>query len=237
MKALLVENEAGVPAGRVLEVLDYLRWETEVISIGQGGNLPRSLEGFDCLVILGGTMNVDDTKEYPHLETLRHLVAPAIDSGFPVMGICLGAQLLARAAGARVHKGKCGEIGWCSVDFSGEGLYDPVLEGVSGHLEVFQWHDDMFELPEKAILLAGSGQCPNQIMRIGKNAYGFQFHPEVTTEIIRGWINCFHDEVEERLGPGGAIRLINLTVEEMPLYHENCRRIFANFFKKIERRK
>lgn len=231
----MIQNEAGVPAGRLLEVLDHLNWGAEIICMDEGGQVPLSLGGFDCLVILGGTMNVDDTQGHPYLESLRRLAASALSTGFPVLGLCLGAQVMARAAGAAVHRNKCGETGWYNVGFTGEGLRDPVLDGLTSPLEVFHWHDDMFELPENAALLAESVQCPHQIMRIDRYYYGFQFHPEVTTDTIMEWIENSHDEVEGKLGPGGAGRLARLTRQKMPLYHDNCRRLFINFFNGINK--
>ncbi|MFZ5646716.1 MAG: type 1 glutamine amidotransferase [Bacillota bacterium] len=233
---MLIQNEAEVPAGRVLEVLEHLKWEAEVVRMDNGDLLPPSFDGFDCLVILGGTMNVDDTQGYPYLESLRHLAASALNAGFPVMGLCLGAQVMARAAGAEVHKSRCGEIGWCNIGFTGEGLRDPVLEGLPSLFEVFHWHDDMFEIPESGALLAKSGQCPHQIIRIGRHSYGFQCHPEVTIGTVNDWLERYHQEVEEKLGPGGADRLAKLTAQKMPLYDHNCRRIFVNFFNIVKNR-
>lgn len=237
MKALLIQNEIGVPAGRLLEVLDQLNWRTEIIRMDEGGQVPPSLEGFDCLVILGGTMNADDIHCHPYLENLRKLASSALNTGFPVLGLCLGAQVMARAAGAVVHKNKCGETGWHSIGFTGEGLRDPVLQGLTSPLEVFHWHDDMFELPKNASLLAESIQCPHQIMRISRYSYGFQFHPEVTAGIILEWLEQCHDEVEEKLGTGGAGRLASLTTQKISLYHNNCRRIFINYFNNITKQK
>lgn len=237
MKAVLIQNEAGVPAGRLLEALDHLNWEAEIIRMDEGGQVPLSLDGYDCLVILGGAMNVDDTHCHPYMENLRCLAASAFDTGFPVLGLCLGAQVMARAAGAVVHKNKCGETGWHSIVFTGEGLRDQVLQGLTSPLEVFHWHDDMFELPENAALLAESVQCPHQIMRIDRYSYGFQFHPEVTADIILEWLEKYNDEVEDKLGPGGAGRLASMTKQKMRLYHNNCRSIFINYFNNITKQK
>lgn len=233
MKAVIIQHQREVPAGRVLEVLVELGWEAEVLLMEEGDDIPASLEGFDCLVLLGGTMNVDDLAGYPYLENLRLFTAAAISKGFPVLGLCLGAQMMSRAAGSRVHRGRFGEMGWCEVHLTREGQVDRVLEGIKSPLEVFHWHEDSFDLPPGAVLLGKSGRCPHQIVRIGEKSYGFQFHPEVDREIIMNWINTYRAEVENLMGPEGPDRLIRQTAEKMPLFHSLCRRIFTSYFRYV----
>ncbi len=233
LKAVIIQHQCDVPAGRVLEVLEELGWESEVILMEEGDGIPGSLEGFDCLVLLGGTMNVDDLAGYPYLEKLRLFTAGALRRDFPVLGLCLGAQMMSRAAGSRVHRGRNGEMGWWEVHFTGEGLEDRVLEGIESPLEVFHWHEDSFDLPPGAVLLGKSGRCPHQIIRIGEKSYGFQFHPEVDREIIVNWINTYRAEVENMIGPGGPEMLIRQTEEKMSFYHSQCRRMFINYFRYV----
>lgn len=234
MKALIIQHMKEVPPGRVLQVLDHLCWGWEILSMEESQAIPYSLEGFDCLVLLGGTMNVDDTSVFPYLESLKQFTAGALSRNFPVIGLCLGAQLMSRAAGGTVYKNRCGEIGWSQVSFTPEGIGDKILEGVSSPLEVFQWHDDMLGLPAGSVLLAGSEQCYSQIVRMGEKSYGFQFHPEVDQHIILEWIEIYGYEVEEKLGPGGARRLERQTREKMPLFHRTCGLILTNYFRNIE---
>ncbi len=234
MKAVLIQNQLEVPAGRVVEVLEELKWGYEILLMEEGTGFPSSLEGLDCLVLLGGTMNVDDVAGYPYLEKLKHFTAGALEKGFPVLGLCLGAQVMSRALGGTVHRNRCGEIGWHEVGLNGEGLGDKVLEGIGSPFEVFHWHEDTFDLPGGAVLLASSAGCPNQVMRIGKKSYGLQFHPEVDEEIVLNWIERYRDEVEIKLGPGGPDRLARQTGEKMPLYRRLCRRMLTNYFRNIE---
>lgn len=234
MKAVLIQPQKEVPPGRVLNVLEALKWEAEVLLMEKGCHIPSSLKGYDCLVLLGGTMNVDDVEGYPYLEELRSLTAEAMAGDFPVLGLCLGAQMMSRAAGHRVHRNKCGELGWCEIRLTDEGMEDRIFAGVEKKFEVFHWHEDMFDLPEKSVLLGKSGQCPNQVIRMGEKSYGFQFHPEVSEEIVLNWVKTYGSEVESKLGPGGAARLIRETGEKMPLYHSTCMRILTNYFRNIE---
>lgn len=233
-KALIIQNETIVPPGTLLESLSFLKWNWEIVLMEENIEIPSPFQ-YDCLVLLGGTMNVDDTTGYPHLDGLRTVTAEALEKGFPVIGLCLGAQMMARAAGAEVRRNSCGETGWCQVTISDVGLKDPVLAGVPNPFEVFQWHDDSFEIPRGAAHLGSSPQCAGQIMRLGKNSYGFQCHIEVTDDIVTDWIKRYYREVEEKLGHGGPERLIRQTAQNISQYNRVCGQVFINYFKSIEK--
>jgi GMP synthase (glutamine-hydrolysing) len=152
----------------------------------------RSLRSFDPsefagLVVLGGPMNVDEIERYPFLADEVQWIGQAISARVPVLGICLGAQLLAKASGARVYPNSIKEIGWYQIDWTGEA--DGIFDGCETSSCVFQWHGDTFNLPPGATLLATSPQCRNQAFRVGKSAYGLQFHIEVTDAIIAEWLD------------------------------------------------
>jgi GMP synthase-like glutamine amidotransferase len=115
------------------------------------------------------------------------LLAQAVADDVPTLGICLGGQLLAAAVGGRVTAGSCGEKGLQAVRLSAAGADDPLFAGIGEEFAMFQWHNDCFELPEGAILLASSAVCPGQAFRYGEHAYGLQFHPEVDRSIIGLW--------------------------------------------------
>jgi GMP synthase (glutamine-hydrolysing) len=149
-------------------------------------------------------MSVNDS--LPWLRQEERFLTAAISSGVPVLGICLGAQLLAKCLGARVYPMRHKEIGWYPVNFTEAGLGDPLFEGLDADETVFQWHGDTFDLPAGAVHLAASELCANQAFRAGANLYGLQFHPEVTPEIIASW--CLEDatcgdlrEVEAPIDP------------------------------------
>ena len=124
-------------------------------------------------------MSVHDHDEHPWLERERELLAQAVASGLPVLGVCLGSQQLAAALGGRVHAGRAPEIGFGEVEITPEGVRDPVLGNASSRLPVMHWHEDTFELPSGAVRLAGSELHRNQAFRAGACAYGLQFHVEV----------------------------------------------------------
>ncbi len=152
------------------------------------------------LVVLGGPMNVDETEQHPFLREEPQWIARAVAAGWPVLGICLGAQLLAMSQGATVRHHHEQEIGWYSVELTPEGQADPLLGTAAPEQTVFQWHGDTFALPAGAVRLARGPGCVEQAFRWGPRAYGLQFHLEVTTEIIDRWL----DEVDERCEPQHA---------------------------------
>jgi GMP synthase (glutamine-hydrolysing) len=152
----------------------------------------ESLDGvrpsdYGALVPLGGNLHAWEEDEYPALRQERLLLAEAVEEGVPVLGICLGAQLLARALGAEVRPGTAPEIGWLDIASTAEAAGDPVLGHLDGRTSVFQWHVDTFELPAGASHLATSTAYENQAFRHGE-AWGLQFHPEVDFEQFEIWI-------------------------------------------------
>ncbi len=162
--------------------------------LGEALPAPNELAG---LVVMGGPMGVSDVDEHPHLTQELALIETAVRADLPLLGVCLGAQLLAAALGARVYRGEHEEIGPGSVTLAEEGRNDPVL-GASGltELPVVHWHSETFELPRGAALLAGSAAYPHQAFRMGSRAYGLQFHVEVDRALTAGWREHLPDDVE-----------------------------------------
>jgi GMP synthase (glutamine-hydrolysing) len=137
------------------------------------------------LVFMGGPMCANDDLPFLHREA--ELIREAVNLGFPVLGICLGSQLIAKALGAKVYKSTVPEIGWFHVCVTAAGASDPVFAQLESPLPVFNWHQDTFDLPPGAELLATTPVCTNQAFRWGRNVYGFQFHPEMTPAMIEDW--------------------------------------------------
>lgn len=156
---------------------------------------PVTLDGCKGLIIMGGPMNVYEEEEYPFLKDEDRLIKEALSMRLPMIGVCLGAQLMAKAAGAKVVKGKKKEIGWYPLYLAEEASDDPVFGDIPREIEVFQWHGDTFDIPKSALRLASSELFPNQAFRIGDNAYAFQFHIEVTEEIIKEWVGLNKEEL------------------------------------------
>jgi GMP synthase (glutamine-hydrolysing) len=166
-----------------LEVVDCFAesWPT----IERAGLRPQELAG---LVVMGGPMSADESDRYPFLATEVDWLRQAVAAGLPTLGICLGAQLLAKSLGARVFRNRVKEIGWHDLELLPAALVDPLLAGSSARETVFQWHADTFDPPPGAVQLARSAVCEQQVFRYGANAYGLQFHLEITAEMVADWL-------------------------------------------------
>lgn len=175
------------------------------LNFGRQPDAVPDISSYHGLVVLGGPMNCDQTARHPHLAVEVAAIRKAIDSGMPVLGICLGAQLIARALGARVSPNPVKEIGWYDVTPTAAGMQDPLFRHFGGTRKIFQWHGDTFEIPAGAVHLASSTACSNQAFRYGDNVYALQFHLEVDEALISRWL---HTPVMARevdcLGPGHA---------------------------------
>lgn len=153
-----------------------------------------------ALIVLGGPTGAYETSRYTFLTAEIELIRRCLGERTPVLGICLGAQLLAAAAGARVYPGKAGkEIGWAEVELSEAGTADALWAGFPRRFATFHWHGDTFDVPAGAEVLASSERYV-QAFRLGTRAYGVQFHPEVVPRHLEAWITAYQLELErERL--------------------------------------
>lgn len=150
-----------------------------------------ALETFDCLIIMGGPMNIYEEQEYPWLKEEKEFIYKTILSGKKVLGVCLGAQLIADVLGAKVFKNPQKEIGWLPVTWTPECKKQKHFPPFAGDMTVFQWHGDTFPLPKDAVLLAGSEACKNQAFLYEEHVLGLQFHLESTPESVRLLVeNC-----------------------------------------------
>jgi GMP synthase (glutamine-hydrolysing) len=164
----------------------------------RGEPLPSS-EELDGLVVMGGPMGVADIVEHPHLRNEAELITALVRAGRPVLGVCLGAQLLAHALGASVYRGERAEIGFGAVSLTPAGREDPVLGSLDADtLPVVHWHRDTFDLPADASLLASSSLFPHQAFRLGECAYGLQFHVEVNRALADAWSELWSAEALDK---------------------------------------
>lgn len=146
----------------------------------------------DLLIVLGGPVGVNDSDEYPFIDAELSLLEKRLANGKPTLGICLGAQLMANALGAKVEAGATREIGWMPVDLTEAGKQSSLRHVGPENCTVFHWHSDNFELPADATLLASTTQCPNQAFSLGPNILGLQFHPEVSASALETWYVGHH---------------------------------------------
>lgn len=195
------------------------------IRLFDGEAIPEGLDGYTGVIILGGPMNVYEEDEYPYLRDEDLLIKKAIENDMPVLGICLGAQLIAKATGARVYKGKKKEIGWYDMRLTEGGRNDRIFKHFPEKMTVFQWHGDTFEIPPQADYLATSSLFPHQAFRIKNNIYALQFHLEVTEEMISRWVEEYEDELSslDYIDPDEILR-------DTPVYINSLSNLAEKFF-------
>jgi GMP synthase-like glutamine amidotransferase len=193
MNALIIQHVDIEGPGLIECCLKQGKTSYKILNLKPGIHFPK-LDDFTHIVFLGGPMNVYEEDRYPFLRDEDLFIKEAIQRGKSVLGICLGAQLIAKALGAKVFKAPIKEIGWYDVSLTKIGSNDPLFSNLPKTFPVFQWHEDTFEIPEKAKLLAISDSVLHQAFRYGENAYGLQFHLEVTREMIAEWMKTYEEE-------------------------------------------
>jgi GMP synthase-like glutamine amidotransferase len=190
MKPLLcLRQQANVPLGIIESVLSEKKVEWRYADCWTGGDLP-DLSDVSGLIVLGGTMNANEVDEFPHLVQVREVMREAVATGKPLLGICLGVQLLSRALGGDVYAAPVKETGFLEVEAVGK---DTLLDPFAPRSRVFQFHEDTCTLPAGAELLFTSDDIAVQAFKAGERAYGVQFHFEVTTTEITSWCDATPD--------------------------------------------
>lgn len=187
-KVLVCQHVAYEPLGTLNPLLKRFGLRIRYVNFGREPEAQPKLEGYQALILLGGPMNLDQEKKFPHLSYEIHLVEQALQQEIPVLGICLGAQIVAKALGAKVKKNPEKEIGWYPIEITPEGQKDPVLKHFQPREWIFQWHGDTFDIPRGTDHLATSSTCVNQAFCYGDKVYGFQFHMEADEALIERWL-------------------------------------------------
>lgn len=160
--------------------------------------IPSNLDTQAGLIVMGGPMSVYDHEQFPFLLEEQRLIEEALKDDKPVLGVCLGSQLLAATLGAEVKSGAQKEIGWHPVTLTEDAATDALWKELPARFTAYHWHGDVYDLPQGAVSLASSELTPCQGFRYGTNAYGFLFHMEVTEKIIENMVAEFQDELEEQ---------------------------------------
>lgn len=229
MKPILVFQHIPCEGpGRILDFVQARGWTLEVVPFLEGGVLPTH-QDYAALIVLGGSMNVYEEDQYDWLAPETRYIADWVQAGKPLIGICLGGQLLAKAIGGKVTKNSRKEIGNFNVTLTEAGLADPLFTGFPPQLPVFQWHGDTFSDLGSGINLARSEWCAHQAFRVGTCAYGLQFHVEVNQAMAQEWLHEYNTElVQEKLHP--APILAEFRTKEAD-YAQLSERLFENFFR------
>jgi GMP synthase (glutamine-hydrolysing) len=232
-KLLVVQHVPHEILGTLNPLLKRAGFRIRYVNFARYPEAQPSLDGYHGLVVLGGPMSVNDDDRFPHLTTEMKLIEQAMKRNLPVLGICLGAQLIAKTLGAGVYPNDEKEIGWYDVSPTREAGSDPLLVEFRETEKIFQWHGDTFDIPKSAVHLAFSPLCANQAFRYGENVYGFQFHLEVDEPMIKRWLRVSEnrEEIESLLGkvdPGG---IETATAEYIQRLHELGDRVFSELIK------
>ncbi|MBX3414132.1 MAG: gamma-glutamyl-gamma-aminobutyrate hydrolase family protein [Pirellulales bacterium] len=193
---VVIQHIACETAGTIEDVLREAGLNLTFIRTFLGDTIPASASETSGIVVMGGPMSTHETDRYPHLREELHLLAGACVAEVPVLGICLGSQLLAAAMGATVRASGYQEIGWKSVELLPASVDDPLWHGMPQRFVPLHWHGDVFDLPAGAVGLARSEWTPCQAFRCGATAYGLLFHLEATLETLREMVVTFDAELK-----------------------------------------
>lgn len=201
----------------------------ETVRLYKGDRAPADLSRFSGLLIMGGPMSVNDEADYPWLKVEDRLLKEALALDFPTLGICLGSQLIAKAAGGAIRRGPRKEIGWYPIRLAAAARHVPLFKELPETIEVFQWHGEYFETPPGAVNLASSDLYACQAFSIGRNVYGLLFHLEVTGPMVAEWVARFKEELE---GVRAYIRpeaILERLPERVEALNRQARTLFARF--------
>jgi GMP synthase (glutamine-hydrolysing) len=194
------------------------RWVTV-----NGGTGPDAPAGYDAIIVFGGAMHPDQDAEHPWLADETAFLRETLDREVPLLGVCLGSQLIARAVGAWIGPADASEVGWTSVEVNAAGQDDPVLGVLPARVDAFQWHHYTFELPAEATLLAESAGA-RQAYRLGEQTWAIQFHAEVTRHMLEAWFVRGANEL-----PKPASEMWAETNGLLGTWNEHGRRLCAAF--------
>jgi GMP synthase (glutamine-hydrolysing) len=192
-RALAIVHQRDAGPGVFAGAIGSSGFELETWLPAEAGEPVPEVGEYDVVLIFGGAMHADQEDRYPWLAQVKATLRTALANDVPLLGVCLGAQLIAEAAGSPARRAGSPEIGWYGVEVTAEGASDPVVGPLAPRFEAFQWHSYEFPLPEGAALLAHSPVC-SQAYRLGRSTWGIQFHAEVTLDDASAWIDDYRSD-------------------------------------------
>jgi GMP synthase (glutamine-hydrolysing) len=230
-KLLVFQHSAREPLGIFDPMLRRAGFRIRYVNFSRQPEVRPDIGPYNGLIVLGGPMNVDEAGRYPHLATEIAAIQEALARGIPILGICLGAQLLAAALGANVRPNNVREIGWYRLYPTAAAGGDPLCRHLNGEQHVFQWHAYTFDLPPGAVHLASTPTCANQAFRFGDRAYGLQFHLEADQQLIQRWLHIPEYRAEaEDAGPAHHLEhILRDTHHHAPHAQTLSERVFGEF--------
>jgi len=228
-KLLVFQHSASEPLGVLDPMLRDAGFRVRYVNFSRDPDAVPDVSRYNGLVVLGGPMHVDRTDAHPHLLTEIAALREAVKRDMPILGICLGAQLLAAALGAAVRPHSVREIGWYRLAPTAAAAEDRLFRHIGGAPHVFQWHAYTFDVPHGAVHLASTQTCANQAFRWGSRAYGLQFHLEADEAMIRRWahVPAYRSEIEREGGPAAVAKVLDETQRHIAGALETGKRVFG----------
>lgn len=230
-KALVIQHVKSEGLGIISTGLSNAGLGADFVRVFNNEPIPSRMNGYKALIALGGPMGVYEQDRHPFIARELALIRSALGQRVAVLGVCLGSQMLAAAAGASVYKGGAKEIGWYGINLTNAGKVDPLFRGMPEAEVVFQWHGDTFDVPKGAQNLASSPLFQNQLIKVGPNAYGVQFHLEVTEPMIKDWITINSDEIASLKGAIDPARVLKETPENIYDLHRRGDAVIRRFLR------
>lgn len=227
----ILQHVWGDPPGLFEQLLHAHKIPYKIVDV-EVASPPTDVDDMTALVVLGGLQYAGSDSD-PLLNAEKALMRNASARDIPILGICLGGQLLASACGASVVQGQSVQIGFYENQLTADGLQDAIFEGIGAQHQVFHWHNDGFYLPDGAVLLERGSTTYGQSFRYGRRGYGVQYHPELTPAMLHDWV-CLHPLRElaiAQLGEVGYQRIIDDIPLRFPLHEDHARLLFNNFLK------
>ena len=233
-KIYVLQHHPVETLGTIADALEGAALAWQYVRVYDGQPVPSSMRGAGGLIVMGGPMGVYQTDRYPWLRDEMRLIEDAVKSNLPTLGVCLGAQILAAALGAKVERNPNGkEIGWHPIKLGDSAQHDRLMRGLPATLTPFHWHGDIFDLPPGAVLLASSEKTPCQAFRYGDKAYAFQFHFEVTPDGVAAMADAFAKDLNrENIA---ADRVIAQAAEFAPTLEKISDTVFSRWASPIQK--
>ena len=227
-KILVFQHVPHEPLGTLDPLLKEAGFRIRYVNFGRDSGQRPSLDKYAAVIVLGGPMNADEIDAYPNLATEVDILREAVERDMSVLGICLGAQLLAKALGGTVSRSAVREIGWYDVQLTGAGKEDPVLSSFSD--------EDGIELPDEVMHLASSDDCNVQAFRHGDHAYGLQFHLEANASLIERWLKVPDNQpmLEEEQGSIDPEQIRKETVSYIDALQAQSKETFSRWIDRFE---
>jgi len=230
MSVLILKNIKAEGPGTIEGFLEDTGIPYKIVDLAE--EKIKDAEKFDTLIMMGGPMSVNESDIYPYIAKEENLTREFTKKGRRVLGVCLGAQIMAKALGAKVYRGKQPEIGWHDIELTDSGIKDNLMKKLAIHpkagdfwkkFKVFHWHGETFDIPEGAVRLAKSELYPNQAFKYGDRGYAFQFHIEVEKQMVYDWL---------KNEPLDQSKLKEETEKLYEIYHGRALNFYKAFFAK-----